>query len=346
MTSPQYPRRTHRARTILETVGRAYPGAWAAIDGFRAGRGRDLPGWPEWCYCPLAGAYAIVSGGGANQVPVERVHHVGIVGALSAWRMTQGIYRVDPALYAALVDTPLDRDLPREPLYRLPEWCVYVETPDLRWGGERPVHGVWAHLEADTGGGADELRLVLDTARTPAEALDTEHGCVPLPLILGEGSIADALSRVVASGARRARAHGLDPPAELGEALAVAPALWPIVSLLLYLCDEDAEIDGPGRPGNPGPKRTRRGGWRLFAADGPMVWDVGVRLGAALRAAYQGAETEQRETDSAGRARPRGHVRRAHWHTYAAGEGRQERRLRWLPPIAVNLPSTDELVRS
>ena len=75
--------RTHRARTLLETVGRAYPSAWAAIDRFRAMREDELPDWPDWCYVPLAGAYAVVSGGGDRRVPFERSHHVGILEALA-----------------------------------------------------------------------------------------------------------------------------------------------------------------------------------------------------------------------------------------------------------------------
>lgn len=347
----RFPPRTHRAREILATVGRAYPRAWAQADAMRAERGQSLPAWPDWCYLPLHGAYAIVSGGGENRVPYSRAHHVGIVGALAAWRMTQGIYRYDPALYEAVRDTPLDRDLPRDPLYRLPEWCVYVETPDLAWeiGGEcRPIHGVWAHLDWDervAGQPHDELRLVLDTARTPAEALDPLHGCLPIPLILGAGTIESALARVVESGAEQARLRGMTLPADLLDARVVSQALWPIVSLLLYLCAEDAEIvDRAGtRPGNPEPKRTRRHGWRLFPVDGPRTWDVGVRIGAALRRAYQAEQTGGDGTPTGRHVRP--HIRRAHWHTFLAGPraGERERRVRWLPPIPVNVEDAGAL---
>ena len=60
-------------------------------------RGAELPHWPQWCYLPLFGAYAIVGGGGTNRVPIDRAQHPGVVAALAAWRMTQGIYRYDPA---------------------------------------------------------------------------------------------------------------------------------------------------------------------------------------------------------------------------------------------------------
>ncbi|WP_236904089.1 hypothetical protein [Comamonas serinivorans] len=122
-----------------------------------------------------------------------------------------------------------------------------------------------------------------------------------------------------------------------------------VISLLLYICEGD-DIQGRGHPGNPEPTRTRRDGWRLFPAQGVRMWDVGVRMGAALRAAYQAAETDQGGTH----AGPRGHVRRAHWHGYWSGpmkdkDGQdipRERRkfdLRWQPPIAVNLPDIASL---
>ncbi len=344
---------THRAQAILQVVSQAYPDAWSMLERFRSGRGQGLPCWPDWCYVPLHGAAAIVARGESG-IPLERAHHVGIVGALGAWRMTRGIYRYDPTLYEALITTELDQALPRSCLYRLPEWCVYLETPGLMWGlgGERrPIHGVWAHLDWESADGArgrrsDELRLVLDTAPSPEQALDPRHGLIPLPLILGEGTIADALGRVLHSAAEQAGKHGITPPADLLDTQKVARVLWPILSLLLYLCADDPDLVGrAGRPGNPTPVRTRRHGVRLFPVSELRTWDVGLRLGAALRR----AQCEDRETDRSAttgavtRARPRGHIRRAHWHTYRVGTGRRDLRLKWLPPIPVNLAWGEKL---
>lgn len=74
---------------------------------------------------PLGGWYAIVSGGGSKRVAIDRIGDVARLGALGAWRVSQGIYRFDPALYGALPSTPVDGELPCEVLYRLPEWCVF-----------------------------------------------------------------------------------------------------------------------------------------------------------------------------------------------------------------------------
>lgn len=335
--------RTHRARQILDVIGRAYPGAWAQANHFRALRGRDgLPEWPEWCYLPLHATYAIVSGGGNNRVPMTQTHHVGIVGAMIAWRIGQQIIRYDPALYHPMIETPITGDLPTSLLYRLPAWCIYVETPDLSWGAH-PLHGYWAHLDWDQSG-PPELRLLLDTARSPDEALDPIHGLVPMPILLGTGTVADAVERLFRSAERQMLAHG--QPLAMGAASAetsagVATMLAPLLSLTLYLCSEAPDWGG-APPSNPTPKRTRRDGLRLFPADKPTTWDIGVRLGAALRQAYHAAETGQHEPDpNTGRARPRAHVRRAHWHTFLAGAARSERRLKWLPPIPVNLADDD-----
>lgn len=113
-----------------------------------------------------------------------------------------------------------------------------------------------------------------------------------------------------------------------------------------YLCADAADLthDGqPGRPDNPTPVRTRRHGSRLFAAQGPRAWDVGVRLGAALRRAYQADQTAAEDAH----ASPRAHIRRAHWHGYWSGprDDPHARRfdLRWMPPIPVNVENLAEL---
>jgi hypothetical protein len=294
-------------------------------------RGAELPAWPEWCFVPLHAAYAIVSGGGDRRVPYECTHHVGIVGALAAWRIGQQVIRYDSSLYEPMTATAVSGDLPTSLLYRLPVWCPYIETPGLTWEG-RPLHGVWVHLDWDDRG--EELRFVLDAAESPELSLDPWRGLVPLPLVLGEGSISAALQRVVESGAQQALAHGQTPARATTEIVnEAARALEPLLSLTLYLCSDKPDWSD-GCPSNPSPRLTRRRGWRVFAADRPTVWDVGVRLGAALRRAYHAEQV-----GSGTHAGPRPHIRRAHWHGFWSGPRDSERRfnVRWLPPIAVGI---------
>ena len=320
-----------RPRQHLISAGKLYPGAWKAYDTFRADRGVDLPDWPDWCYAPLAVAFAIVSGGGSNRVPVHQIGDVARLGTMAAWRVTQGIYRYDPALYGALVDTPIGGDLPAEVLYRLPEWCVYIETPGMSWM-DAPLHGFWAHLEWDAGTGRTELRLLLDG----------EADLTPIPIHIGQWTLSEAVARALDVSRVHAAGIGIPVPGESRATL--TDTAEPLISLLLYLCADDAEIgDGSRRPANPAPKRTKQG-LRMFPADNPTTWDVGVRIGAALRRAFHATETGQSEIDpETGRTRPRAHMRRAHWHTFLAGTGRSVRRLRWLPPIPVNVDDLEDL---
>ncbi|MCP4635931.1 MAG: hypothetical protein GY848_05600 [Methyloversatilis sp.] len=328
MSSPQFGKRPCRPRDHVAAAAHHYPQAWRLADEFRADRGRGLPDWPAWCYLPLSASYAIVSANlGVDRLSVQHVGDVARLGALAAWRVTQGIYRFDPALYAAIVDTPVSGDVPHDVLYRLPEWCVYVETPGLAWN-DGQLFGFFAHLEYDVNTGRPELRLLLDA----------DTALVPVPLHLGPWSLAESISRAVDVARVQATVVGGMPA---GVPQVLREWVEPLVSLLLYLCSQNAEIgDGRRQPANPEPKRTKSG-WRLFPPDRPTTWDVGVRLGSALRTAYHAAETGQ----GGAHAAPRAHIRRAHWHGYWIGPREGERRfdLRWMPPIPVNVNDVADL---
>jgi hypothetical protein len=269
---------------------------------------------------------------------------VPLLAALGAWRNTQGIYRFDPAVYEALVATPVTGDLPAQVLLRLPEWCVYVETPGLTFGEGGAVSGFFAHLDWDPSTQRTELRLLVDC----------DAGLVPLPLVLGAGSLEAAIDDFVRGAAERARdaglVQGLDGQS-LNRISSLARCVEPMVSLLLYLCSTAAEIDKGGvRPQNPEPKRVK-GGWRLFAAQKVTTWPVGVRLGAALRLALDSGAAGEDAGAGGGdlsAAAPRAHIRRAHWHGFWSGpldpaKGQRVYELRWMPPIPVNVGDVDGL---
>lgn len=329
---PQFDKRACRPRDHLVVAGKLYPEAWRQADAFRADRGRDgLPDWPDWCYLPMAGWYAIVSGGGESRVPLHMIGDVGRLAALGTWRATQGIYRFDPTLYEAIVSTPVTNDLPHEVLYRLPEWGVYIETPNMTANGS-PMHGFFAHLEWDAGNGRPELRLLLDT----------DAALLPIPIHLGPWSLDESLARMTDVASLHSMSMGLGPsPADTVDQL--RPWVEPLISLLLYLCSQNAEIgDGSRVPKKPEPKRTKRG-WRMFPADRPTTWDVGVRIGSALRRAYRARASGESGTH----AGPLPHVRRAHWHGFWRGPRKDPAarafELRWLPPIPVNVTDIEDL---
>ncbi len=304
-----------RPQEHLVKAGKLFPYAWKAADRFREQRGKGgLPSWPGWCYLPMVGWYAILSGGGT--LGLDRIADVGRLAALGSWRVTQGIYRFDPDIYQAVSTTPLSGDLPAEVLYRLPEWCVYIETPGMQQG---KLYGCFFHLEWDGNTGRTELRFLLDR----------DDGLFPFPVHLGPWSLEEALLKVDAEAKKQGANFDL-PVSNFVENLS------PLVSLLLYLCTQAADYGGDRRPSNPAK------GSRLFPPPAPRVWEVGSRIGAALRKAYQ-EESERSgignriDPTTGGRASPRPHIRRAHWHAYRVGAGKKETLLHWLPPIPINI---------
>ncbi|BCO09295.1 hypothetical protein GF1_16710 [Desulfolithobacter dissulfuricans] len=257
--------------------------------------------------------------------------------ALSAWRMTRSVYRFDPALYASLLETPVSGKLPVEVLFQLPEWCVYIETPGFLWSGEK-LAGFFAHLEYDVNMHRAELRLLLDLGSASWDHL------IGIPLHLLENS---TLEDAVSSAMQTAREYAAQNNSNLLEAIPedvpqqINSSIEPLISLLLYLCSTNAEISGQGVPGNPKPVKTRRG-MKVFPATAPRIWDVGVRIGSALRRAEQaGDKSNSAGTGSGAKKRP--HVRRAHWHTYLVGKGRVNRVLKWIPPVPVGVSDDRDL---
>lgn len=306
-----------RAVQHLEAVSRDYPGVWRQYAQFIAIRD-ELGDWPPWCFCPMAAAYAVVSGGGDATVPLSRSLEIARLAALAAWRQTQGVYRLDPTLLAELLETPLDGDVPAAHLERLPEWCVYVEL------GLPGQHGFFAHLEWDANEERTELRLLLDT----------DDGLQPMALHLG-GTIQQSVAGFVAYANAEIAKRKIPVPALGAPAIeGISRVAARLVSVLLYLCAGDAETRptrDPKRTHEPARlRRNKRGEPYLPPAERPEVWETGYRLGAALRAAQ--------ESSPAGGRTVRGHIRRAHWHSFWRGSGDERRiELRWLPPIAVNL---------
>lgn len=324
---------THRARRALEKWGRNHPDISRMVDAVRAERRK---GWPEYIFLPVDTALEIMRWylpDAREQSDARRNHALAINATqlqfFSAWRVTQGIYRFDPTLYEQLRETSITGSIPGEVLLRLPEWCVYLETPGMTMpqsgSGETPLHGVWAWLDREAERGRPLLKFTFDA--DPSASVDS--GQVWL-----DGTIEQAIQE----------AEVALPETMLKDYTRMARSVYSsILSLLLYLCAENAEIgEDHKRPPCPQPKRTK-GIERLFPADKPREWNVGTRMGAALRRAHVTFQTDSMHPEVQTGQHVRPHVRRAHWHTYRAGPGRTDRRVKWLPPIPVNVDDYDKL---
>ena len=302
----------------LTAAGKLYPNAWKQVEELLQDKGRGLPNWPVWCFLPLAGWYSIVSAdAGLQRLTPRLIPDVARLGAIGTWRYCQGIYRFDADLLAALTSTELTGDIPADVLYRLPEYCIYVETPGMQYTSLK-VNGFWCHLESDANDGRTELRLLLDT----------DTALLPVPLHLGDWTLLEAIQRADMETIK----HN---PGLLGVKLHQqerASQLQPLLSLVLYLCSNEPEVDDLRQPGE-GPHRPQmiktRNGFRLFPPDRPRIWTVGADTGAKLREFHRSSQSEGHSV--------RPHIRRQHWHGYWTGPKEGERKFiyHWIPAVLV-----------
>lgn len=318
-----------RPRQRIEAFGRAHPGCWDALARVRA---EQSAAWPGYVFATAEASARGLLDLESNRRPDLRT--IVPFPGLAAWRTTQQVFRFAPDLFSALIDTPITGPLPGELFRHLPAWSVYLETPGLTVPGTDglglPLHGVFAWLDWP---GCDMLCIGWDTGADPGGPLPVSH-------VTLRGSLEAGLSEIAAEWTK-GTARGLVAPPPDGYREASLKALPPILSLLLYLCADQADY---ARPPWPAPVRIK-GRPRLVPPAQPTTIPVGERLGAALRRAQAAPDPSAGAGTGSARASPIPHVRRAHWHTFLRGprEGERTRDLRWLPPIGVRLALGDDL---
>lgn len=316
----------HRSIKYLNDFTKKFNDLNSNINLFLAGKGVDLPDWPKWCFLPMAAWYSIISAHyNSDRLSTDTITDVSKLAALGTWRYSQGIYRINDELRHELIKSQLNGNIPSNVLYRLPEWCMYIETPNLTWQGEC-LHGCWVHLEWDINAKRTELRFLLDC----------EHSSVPFPIHLGDWTIEDAVNKSIDESLKQAQIAGLPSlESNKNENETIVQEVTPLISFLLYLCSEEPEIDDDREPGTspslPIPKKTKRGA-TLFPAKKPRVWSVGTKIGEALK-----NDKEKTSNQTTGDRTVKTHLRRAHWHGFWTGARTSQRKFiyKWIPPIIV-----------
>ena len=332
-----------RPEEILRAFSDRHPGIWQFFARCRS----DYRDWPDWCYVPVSAAHQYI--GQAHGVDVETLqidpaymplfYDASIASMLAAWRMGRGIYRFDATLAEALAATPLTGGIPTEIFMHIPEWAVYVETtiPSEIRGFPSEIRGFFAVLDWMRSGDHEiEMRIFLDYG-------DPMLQLIPIPLV-GQATIGDVLEFLRSRVRNNAKLKGFDAEGIMGvffdgAMTSILTDIAPVVlNLLLYICSPEAEYKGGVRPERPAAIKTKRGE-RLFPASSPRVWRIGETIGARLRQARTTAPNLPDERNA-----PRPHLRRAHWHTYRTGPGRQNYIVRWLHPILVGYGDDDSAV--
>ena len=320
-----------RPLSYVRYISKAYPRIWQALDAIRG----DLTGilsTPE-----IMPAFAEM----APDDLVTGARDSAFIAGLGAWRTTQSIYAFDPTVLDAVWETPLEGTLPVALFDYLPEWCCWVPLNPPRDG----LHGFFVHTDRSHGDGRKQLKLLVDV---------DEEGLHSMPLTLMDGgTLQDAIASFLSessSGYELLTGSALSHEEYVATVRDSASFLTPLLSATLYLCSVTAELRPPDggmdRPGPPELTQTKRGP-RWFPPDRPRVWEVSYRLGAALRQAEgEGAPSVRASTGS--RARPRPHIRRAHWHRFWTGPRSNSElrrlRLRWQSPTPVAVEDIEQLV--
>lgn len=320
----------------LKELTESYPAMSSWVRTCLQHRGKDrAPDWPDWCFMPTAAWAALIQMRYSDSDPVDMKWAVsqgmGVLSAVCIWRYSQGIYRYDTDLLAALADSELSGELPSELFRRLPEWCVYIETPGLTWL-DAELHGFWAHVEWDIHNHREELRLVMNT----------EDGLFTQALHLGKWSIEEALQRTLDSALGNAQNGNLGSFFNMDFLAQFSPLeeLKPLISILLYLCSDEPDFDplrAPQlRPSRPVLKNGKRGQY-IFTPDKPKVFPVGGNIGSVLRHAI--------ESEVTGRT-VKTHLRRGHWHGFWKGSrsGVRDFIYHWIAPLVVEGKKQSEVV--
>ena len=299
-----------------------FPDAKKTMKIFYKGRADFGESWPPWCDLPMAAVLAYLTHGSDNELlRAAIIDELPRLTAALIWSKTKTVYRFDHTVMDALHDQPLDDALPIDALFHLPYPCVFVETPEVV-----DRIGYFAWMEMDANSLVPELRLL---------HLTTGGETISNPVILSGGTIDDSITALERSNAERqsqflptATAITPEQRAEIKRSLARD------INLLLYLCSDQPDLHRQQQPGSPRPAQPK--GERTTE-----IWEVGVRVGNAIRRYQNEATGDEIETEEVGTGGthkpPRPHLRRAHWHHFWTGPltGQRSLTVRWLPPIPV-----------
>lgn len=279
-----------------------------------------------------------------------------ILSALCPWRYTQGVYRFAPSFAKALCASTLKGDIPCEVFLRLPQWSIYVETPNIRYGNDILV-GFWAHLQnEDISMERPALKLLLNLVKDNGEGFLSSFA-MPLEATSLEAFLKQRYEGWLTNPLRpeeeaamyiKSVDHlALYRSEEVREAFYAhnVKLMRPILAMLLYLCTTEPDIVSNRKPGlKPANNEGRhvKKGFRLFPAEGPHIWNVGQSMENDMAKHYRVVHDESQSFPSGKKREVRSHVRSAHWHGYWKGHRAkaEEKDMRefifhWIPPLLV-----------
>ncbi|QJT82322.1 protein finQ [Kosakonia sp. MUSA4] len=264
------------------------------------------------------------------------------------WRYTKKIYRLSDDIISDVASTYVD-NIPAQVLKELPAWSIYVSAEDLHTElpTSYPINGFFFYPLYNNDGNIIRLFIIddlkqgqgisglkekdVDVVGNIIRIKDSREGLIDSRTMeCIDGEVVVTVNEEIKDF--REREFNL---------------LNAQLSMVLYICSQINDIR------EISPLKRPQKNKRLVQLDheSPATvireWDVGIRMGQAIR--------QFRQSETAGETRPattsskRPHIRRGHWHTYWTGSRKPELaherkpKLKWLPPVPVNSEDVDGL---
>lgn len=249
---------------------------------------------------------------------------------LANWRLTKGIYRFDPSLCTALDEADVG-NIPIRALGNLPEYAPYIVLDDVKVLNI-PVHGAWVSYIENPFSGELVIYLLCNVG---------DGDLMGLGLAKNDKTIAENVEQIFSRMKKEGALSGSREEDMLRQFyLGVLHRMLPRV---LYLCSKEPDLSGIRKPST---SKVMRGKSWIEVHDEPEAVnevEVGYRYGAAIRMWQEKRREEGKESAVTGlTVAP--HVRRAHWHLYWTGKGRETPVSKWVAPTLVGYKAGEEIV--
>lgn len=315
---------------LLKHISKRYPNVWEYMEQIHQSNGQDgYPSWPHWCYAPMAAALAIATQQNKNLFgQLQAVSDAQQIDALAPWRISKEVFIIDESLEQMLFQQADDTSVPAEILMQIPYPCFYIQFHHFEFQN-RTISGAFVHLEYDVNNDSSELRILFTFSN---------GSTLGFPIHINAGNLENSEHITVQEAIDTI---GTDSPLNALRGMmqtennAIKIALGKVLQIVLYLCAQNAEIS-PNKEQSTVYKRGKK--IRDSYAE-IRKWDVGVRIGAAVKASVQSGASNSQSKEHSTHASPRPHMRRGHWHNFWTGSksAPSERKLvlKWVAPTFI-----------
>lgn len=343
---------------LIKTLNSKMPSVWKTIEGMRSERGKRLPYWPNWCFFPISGSLSIWWMDD-NQSKLRDFVSAGGLTALIGWNYTKGIYKFNPELFEEIKNTKITGNIPTDVLYRLPEWCCYIDTPSLEiHGGMAYINGFFVYLEYDINTKRSELRFWYEIIYKQESANKKNLGTDSI-VHIGDWDVEEGVNKSIIESIRVLDQMGVDANEQIkkllsgyGESedfldkdiisdstLLTTETVKQLLPFVLYICSNEPDIKKINNtlPKRPKPISIHGAKKRIIAPKQVKTWLVGEKVGADLSKLKKEKEEYSQSQNSEAHRTVSPHIRRAHWHGYYKNDEAGEKVFfyKWLPPILV-----------